>query len=316
MVAVVALILASSDALLQDVTASPVVVGGGAVAAALYGKLQRAESVFGSGLSRPFLVASEQETKAVDKVLWRSFCMASVMTADALSREAFVARRGRVDTAGAPLYFLDATGFDAASSRAPALKLPWPFAAPEAPEAVTASPRSAAPVDVDLLRTLANSGNPDAHAYVLAADVACAASWMEALDEVPSLSATIVAPAEGVGLVADAGWASKRPQDLEGELSTSVSVAPGLDDPDATPTGGLQVEDLAEVAIQCALRLPREPCRVVRVAGGGQLSTRPNANYFAQIGGELSKAREGDVDSVDWVATLAALGEPVRDLRA
>ena len=55
------LVAATRTAALKPL-ASPVVIGGnnGAVTAALYGKLQRMESVFDSGLGRPALVGSER----------------------------------------------------------------------------------------------------------------------------------------------------------------------------------------------------------------------------------------------------------------
>ena len=49
----------------------------GAVTAALYGKLQRMESVFDSGLGRPALVGSEKLVRQTDKMLWRAYSVAS-----------------------------------------------------------------------------------------------------------------------------------------------------------------------------------------------------------------------------------------------
>ena len=74
------------------------------------------------------------------------------------------------------------------------------------------------------------------------------------------------------------------------------------------------MQDLAEVAVQIALRLPRDASRSVRVRGGGAAASRQNANYFTEIGGKNAKAREGTVSSADWGSTLGALGEAVDDL--
>mmetsp|Transcript_29548 Transcript_29548/g.88351 ORF Transcript_29548/g.88351 Transcript_29548/m.88351 type:complete len:323 (+) Transcript_29548:164-1132(+) len=121
--------------------ASPIIVGGGGVAAALYGKLQRYEAVFDSGLGRPSLVASEKEVSRIDKMLWNAYCMASVTRGDALPREQFL-RYGR-ETFGKPLYFVDATGFGAVEP-APAFALPelpgLPFFGKPKPEAAPEAP--------------------------------------------------------------------------------------------------------------------------------------------------------------------------------
>ena len=69
MAARLAVLVASASALKP--LASPVVIGGnnGAVTAALYGKLQRMESAFDSGLGRPAFVGSERLVRQTDKIL-------------------------------------------------------------------------------------------------------------------------------------------------------------------------------------------------------------------------------------------------------
>ena len=98
--------------------ASPVVIGGttGAVTAALYGKLQRMESVFDSGLGRPALVGSEKLVRQTDKILWRAYSMASVTPGDVVPKVDFIKFRGLLGSA-APLYFVDSTGFQQAASQ-------------------------------------------------------------------------------------------------------------------------------------------------------------------------------------------------------
>lgn len=79
----------------------------------------------------------------------------------------------------------------------------------------------------------------------------------------------------------------------------------------------LSRHDLAEVCIQCALRLPSSSTnenenqpriRVVRVTPRSleeEGTERPNQNYFSMTGGPKAKAKAGVVTSVDWVQTLS-----------
>lgn len=125
------LVAASRTALALKPLASPVVIGGnnGAVTAALYGKLQRMESVFDSGLGRPALVGSERLVRQTDKILWRAYSMASVTPGDVVPKVDFIKFRGLLGSA-APLYFVDSTGFKPAASQEKGLfdGLPNPFA--------------------------------------------------------------------------------------------------------------------------------------------------------------------------------------------
>mmetsp|Transcript_254 Transcript_254/g.725 ORF Transcript_254/g.725 Transcript_254/m.725 type:complete len:297 (+) Transcript_254:248-1138(+) len=276
--------------------AAPVVVGGGATAAALYGKLQRYEAVFDSGLARPSLVASEKEINAVDKVLWNAYCMASVTRGDAVPRDQFV--RGRLRELSSPIFFVDATGAGPAPPAPPAF---LPFFGGSDPAPTPAASSGEAPA-AEILAACRGE-----HVFVLAS-AECARACEDALDDAGVERATVVAPSDGVALVCDGSWVSSRPQDLEGELLAPVEVG------EEAGTGALDVQDLAEVAVQIALRLPRDASRSVRVRGGGAAASRQNANYFTEIGGKNAKAREGTVSSADWGSTLGALGEAVDDL--
>uniref|UniRef100_A0A7S4EK86 Uncharacterized protein n=1 Tax=Pseudo-nitzschia australis TaxID=44445 RepID=A0A7S4EK86_9STRA len=106
----------------------------------------------------------------------------------------------------------------------------------------------------------------------------------------------------------------------------------------------LSRHDLAEVCVQCALRLPtttaatgtgtatktNHQLRVVRVIPCGtgndsdqntrqtqqdpnnnnEWTERPNQNYFSMMGGKQTKGREGVVASVNWVKTLEPMVLP------
>jgi hypothetical protein len=73
-------------------------------------------------------------------------------------------------------------------------------------------------------------------------------------------------------------------------------------------------EDLAELAVQCALRLSHTTeegapaLRVVRVAPGGGTAERPVVNYDTIIGGPKFRASQGTVNSADWSEQLAPFG--------
>ena len=151
---------------------------------------------------------------------------------------------------------------------------------------------------------------PDGACYVLTSSEGVGACE-EALAEYPSLKATIIAPADGVSLSSDGDWVSARPQDLEGELVAPVAIGDEGE-------GSLDVQDLAEVAIQASLRLSRDvERRIIRVvSSGGAAATRQNENYFTSLGGENAKKREGDVTSVDWTATFSVLEESVEVLKS
>ena len=334
--------------------ASPVVIGGnnGAVTAALYGKLQRMESVFDSGLGRPALVGSEKLVRQTDKILWRAYSMASVTPGDVVPKVDFIKFRGLLGSA-APLYFVDSTGFQQAASqkglfdglpnpfggggskptpKKPSaggnLKLPNPFggaieallppnrnenfmgekpAAKSAPVPPAPSSKPGAP-DAQLLQALTTA--PGGACYVLTSSEGVEACE-EALAKYPSLKATIIAPANGVALSSDGDWVSARPQDLEGELVAPVALGDSGE-------GSLDVQDLAEVAIQASLRLSRDvERRTIRVvSSGGAAATRQNENYFTNLGGEKAAQREGDVTSVDWTATFSVLEEDVEVLKS
>jgi len=82
----------------------------------------------------------------------------------------------------------------------------------------------------------------------------------------------------------------------------------------------LSRHDLAEVCVQCALRLPtnssdesnNQRIRVVRVTPTSlqeEGTERSNQDYFSMTGGPKAKARAGTVTSVDWVQTLSCFAD-------
>jgi hypothetical protein len=102
-------------------------------------------------------------------------------------------------------------------------------------------------------------------------------------------------------------------------VSSSSGGEKKVSDPASSSTpkySKLSRHDLAEVCIQCALRLPtnnsdesnNQRIRVVRVSPTSldeEVTERPNQDYFSMTGGPKAKARAGTVTSVDWVQTLS-----------
>jgi hypothetical protein len=166
------------------------------------------------------------------------------------------------------------------------------------------------------------------HAFLLvdAADVDETLAAVERLGSRPPT--TVIAPSAGVSCVPTKGWVQKPIQDHEGVLVGGVVLRPGYeyDDDgngrqvslDTASDGGqslLPLEDLAEVAVQCALRLSHTeeegapPLRVVRVSADDRtLAERPVVNYDTVIGGPKFRASQGTVSSADWTEMLKPFG--------
>mmetsp|Transcript_30563 Transcript_30563/g.72097 ORF Transcript_30563/g.72097 Transcript_30563/m.72097 type:complete len:446 (-) Transcript_30563:98-1435(-) len=378
--------------------------GSGDVSGFLYGKLQRATSLYGSGLTGPAtaVVHGDRDTSELlppsvvasssgdalghlDRMLWNQFgmatCEGSVDREDLLTEPSYL--KPRLADLKDTMIFLDATttsmgkskgnqggpgsgrgGLEGFFSLLGGKKEKPQTSSTPTPSAQRKTKQKGKHcwVDVDLVRCAMVRGS---QVFVVCEShdtIHCARALNKCLREIGEdnhnddhLVATIVSPEEGVTLGGaepdqdDSAWESLRSQDLEGELSQAISVRDATRDfvsaagdglesdngsrarlaaasSDYVPTQGLSLSrhDLAEVCVQCALRLPSGPngngnsqrLRVVRVIpcgtdqtgeGSSEWTERPNQNYFSMMGGKKSKAREGTVSSVNWVNTLAPL---------
>ena len=315
----------------------PAVVTGATTANFLFGKLQRAAQLPSSDLGNPYFVVSE-DPKALEKVLWEQFCMASVSDFQLLPRGGGFGA-DYLEALGGALWFVESMSSEALSGRSLAsrqrgalLELlgfgPKPDNKPEDSAAASAA-LGPNPLDTLCLKAAASSGA--AHIYVGVEDADGLRECEAALEGLPSLPpVTIFVPEVGFRVRSTSGWESKRPQDLEGELTGAVAVrlmdasssssnGNACDDADAAEEVVISREDFAEVMLQVALRLPRTeeegapPRRVVVVAGGSSdgLEERLNASYFTLTGGKTMRAAAGTVQSIDWEACLAPLGSLV-----
>ncbi|VEU34145.1 unnamed protein product [Pseudo-nitzschia multistriata] len=385
--------------------------GSGDVSKFLYGKLQRATSLYGSGLVGPATAvvhgdkdtrellpkpvvasSSRDQRKDLDDMLWKQFGMATcegiVEREDLLTKMSYL--KPRLADLQDTVLFLDATtsgmGKNSAGSGETGLggllsgflgggSKPKPNSTPKNKPRSNKKKKSMQSdcwVDVDLVRSAMSRGSRVFVVCESSDTTRCAKALnkcISAMDGDNSI-VTLVSPEDGTILGGNEGedtaWKSLRPQDLEGELLQAVSVRR---DPVAERRGGgpsgdngsrarlaaasadyiatdsakglpLSRQDLAEVCVQCALRLPTTPpapteepgtdvdadtgsaptgtptLRVVRVIPRGteraardgiDWTERPNKNYFAMMGGKKAKAREGTVASADWARTLEPL---------
>jgi hypothetical protein len=188
------------------------------------------------------------------------------------------------------------------------------------------SPGEGGPSDLAVLDAAGARGASHAFLLVDAADVDETLAAVERLGSRPPT--TVIAPSAGVSCVPTKGWVQKPIQDHEGVLVGGVVLRPGYeyDDDgngrqvslDTASDGGqslLPLEDLAEVAVQCALRLSHTeeegapPLRVVRVSADDRtLAERPVVNYDTVIGGPKFRASQGTVSSADWTEMLKPFG--------
>lgn len=413
--------------------------GEGDVSGFLYGKLQRATSIYGSGLVGPAtaivhgnkdltellpprvskIASPKQQLKNLETMLWNQFgmatCEGSVEREDLMTPMSYL--KPRLCDLRDTLVFLDATttsmrGKNAKSAggggglgglfssvlgnkKSPQQQNPPPQNQPPQPGTDT----NDFWLDMDLVRSGVTRGSSVFVVCESQDTEDCAKALSECLlsignddDDTNSKIninsiVTLIAPDENVALGGpdDAQWNSLRPQDLEGELSQTVSVRDGTADfvweeeepeeeaPAAAPSfkrtreerlaaayseeilpppppkpkpkptqslhkssearmaaasnykppSNLSRQDLAEVCVQCALRLPTvgsssssySPVRVVRVApvvddaskdaDHSERTERPNRDYFTLTGGPKAKAKACVVTSVDWTKTLS-----------
>ena len=133
-----------------------------------------------------------------------------------------------------------------------------------------------------------------------------------------------------MALASTKGWIQKPLQDHEGVLVGGLVVESGYvpeEDEEGNPSGRGQLrpsitggggtlprEDLAELCVQCALRLSHTAeegapaLRVVRAAPGGGTAERPVVNYDTIIGGPKFRASQGTVNSANWGELLQPFG--------
>lgn len=309
-------------------TARPVIVGTTAYSNILFGKMQRAAALWGTNLGRPMtIVQKADKEQTLTKCLWNQFGMASPGSDGTLAEQdlvkplsSWVPQADLKDT----LVFFDATSVAPEPSL---LSFKLPFGKKKEETAIVPT------INADILQCAVDRGC--AHVYVLANDESvggCYAALERYASRLPSTILVLEGNGGGITMEPTPGWATSRPQNMEGEFLAPVSMRPRNNnnnkDPEEEPTTGtsmnshrnavLPAEDVAEVMLQAALRTDRtflEYPRVVTIApgataGGGDdaLVERRNADYFTLT----TSAQAGTVQSVaSWKRFLAPLGGEV-----
>ncbi len=285
------------------------VITGGSTANLLFGKLQRAAQLPTTRLAKNPCAAVDERGK-LESLLWSSFAMSNLPAADALERSDLGASRALESG----LLFLDAL---------PAEPGGWLSNLPFGGGKKAAKDGEAPPLDRAALELAADRGAQ--HAFVLLPGDEALRECVELLQSLP-LRATLIAPEQGVEVASTPGWVCQPLQDHDGSLLGPLAVRDGWDAeagalvPSPAAAGGastapLAREDVAELAVQCALRLARTPdegsptLRVLRVSRGlDGLTERPRNTYDAVIGGPKTRARLGQVSSADWSTLLGPFG--------
>lgn len=342
--------------------------GEGDVSGFLYGKLQRATSLYGSDLKGPATAiihgdrdsrellpksvagaTSKRQLRDLEGLLWSQFgmavCEGSVEREDLLTDMSYL--KPRLCDLRDTLVFLDVTaaGMRERPSRAGGAVdgLGGLFSSflpprkkekrsPPAAEEFGETDGKECWIDVDLIRAAVPRGSGIFVVCESRDTKDCARALAECMETIGGDGiATLVSPDDGIslGFPDDARWNSRRAQDLEGELSRPVAVRNGAADcfaeeaaaaydEDAVPPfagapAAMSRPDLAEVCVQCALRLSARrskgedgAVRVVRARpGGGEGGKeRPNEDYFTRTGGTQAEV----VASVDWARALRCFG--------
>ena len=306
--------------------AKPVIFGTSDYSNILFGKVQRAASLFGPNLGQPFAVLSQGDSlQKLDKCLWSKFCMANSGPAGIeeesdikLPLTSWIPQGNLKDT----LIFVDAASSANSNAGGNPFASLFPFQQKKkqnTPSQTTTMQSKVQEINKELLRVAVE--RKCAHVYVLS-DNSSLASCIATLQEycvAKKVPCTILALEPTAILDTTVGWTSSRPQDMQGELTGPIELQSWSVDSTAEEavdgTSTFSAEDAAEVMLQVALRADRSPeqlLRVVRLKSGGELTERMNADYFTLVGGKKAKARAGTVLSVSsWESVLSPSFGPV-----
>ena len=269
------------------------VVAGGDTANIIFGKVQRAAQLPTTRFN-PAPLAAVDNGRALSSMLWGSFAMSAVPSGGWLEPE----RLTRTAALCNSLVFLDQTTSETRSG--------MPFGLPFGKK--NAAQNVAGPIDLSVVEAAGARGSDHLFLVVEAANVGECKAAIDNLAVAPPT--TIIAPADGVSIASTKGWVQKTVQDHEGVLEGGVALAAD----DMAAGGVLAREDLAEVVVQCALRLSLTPeegaplLRVIRVAPSADTAEREVQNYDSVIGGPKFRAKQGTVVSADWSDALKPFG--------
>lgn len=325
-------VFVSSLSMESPAKARPVVVGTSPFCNILFGKLQRAASLWGTNLGQPMTIVDEtlgDSGSALEKCLWGQFGMSNSGADGKLDVEdlllplnVYTPNTNIKDA----LLFFDATTARKRSSPNIADQLFSNFFKSKKDEA-NDTQETTTIIDPRILDCSEQRGS--AHWYILASH-----STLDPCQDILkqySIPSTIVCvdPPETV-VKPKNGWVSSRSQNMEGEFQNPMKL-------DSTPAKTsiaslsefLYSEDVAELMLQVSLRAERKftkkdsenneespLTRVVFVRPSSEelLVEQSNADYFTLTGGRKAKEAAGMVRTVsNWQSFLSPLGGPIND---
>lgn len=299
--------------------AKPVIIGTSDYSNILFGKVQRAASLFGPNLRQPFTILSKGDSqRKLDSCLWNKFSMANSGSAGIeeendilLPLTGWIPQGNLKDC----IIFADAASPSNPSGNKLVSSFFFQRNSNSASNDLCSEIRE---LNTALLKVAVQRGC--AHIYVLSND-ASLSSCIATLQETcvaQGTQCTILALEPNTILETTPGWTSSRPQDMRGELRVPIELQLYCDEMNPAPQGETRIfpaEDAAEVMLQVSLRANRSPeslLRIVRLRIGGELEGRANADYFTLVGGKKARARAGSVLSVaSWETVLSPSFGPV-----
>ena len=299
--------------------AKPVIIGTSDYSNILFGKVQRAASLYGPNLRQPFTILSKGDSQQkLDNCLWTKFCMANSGSAG-IEEENDILRpltgwipQGNLKDC---IIFADAASPSNPSGNSLVNSFSFQRKRNNPANDLRSEIRE---LSTELLKVAVE--RECAHVYVLSNDAslsACIATLQETCVAHGTPCTILVLEANTI-LEATSGWTSSRSQDMRGELSIPIELRLYCNETNPAPqnqTRTFPAEDAAEVMLQLSLRASRSPeslLRIVRLGIGGELEGRANADYFTLVGGKKARARAGSVLSVaSWDMVLSPSFGPV-----
>jgi hypothetical protein len=301
--------------------ANPVIFGTSEYSNLLFGKIQRAASLFGTNLRQPLTIVSEGDSRhELDNCLWHRFCMASCGPSGTLEEEdilhplsPYIPEGNLTDS----LIFVDAASLLVSNNVKKLNQLGRFFASNQK------NTRQEMEIDSKLIQPETRKINQEllrvavkrecAHVYVLS-DHSSLSTCISILDKhgvAENVPCTILTIGPNVVLTTTNGWKSTRPQDLKGELTGPVELLPW--NPQSRPkthfsSTTFPAEDAAEVMLQVALRAHRSPTAKRGLLRVVRLQT-PDESVGPPRGAPTKKALSS------WTSVLSpAFGDVIRSL--
>jgi len=265
--------------------AGTVILGTSDYSNILFGKVQRAASLYGTNLNQqPLSILQPPDSPSsvpiggakdsegsLNKVLWNRFGLAmcgpegTLEEADCLRPLSWWIPQAEMKE---KLVFLDAASETSSTDGNPFTDLLRDIFVKQPKGGSSQAAVKSPPIPLNVPFVQCAVQRNCAHIYILSNDASLPACLQTLSEHAPSTPATILVLERGTTLAVTSGWKSALPQDMEGELSGPVSLrsysdSTGEDEyvSDEQENGArtFPAEDAAEVMVQVALRTDRSP---------------------------------------------------------